>query len=210
MTQKTIRPPKIEPTWSGKSNTMRNQNGSLGLKITVVGLAAFFLFAVIFTTWWIKTSNGEIRLRNKIDAQEQVIEAFFDKMWKILQQQAGVASEYKNAFGKIYKDLMAGRYSGEKKGEMMLWVKEHNPQFETKLFDKLMVSIEAQREGFFVEQKKIIDMVKIHKDMIQTFPTSMAVGSRGIIKYEVISSAKSKEVMKTRQENDVDLFNKKE
>ena len=190
-------------------NVIRNQTGSLGMKIGVVGLGVLLIFAVVFGSWWIKSSNAEIRLRNKVEAQDQVIEAFFDKMWKIIKQQAGVAEKERDSFGKIYKDVVAGRYSGEGKGQMMLWIKEHNPEFKNELFAKLMTSIEAQREGFFVEQKKIIDMVKIHKDMIQTFPTSMAVGSRGFIKYEVISSSKSKEVMKTRKEDDVDLFNKK-
>lgn len=186
-----------------------NQRGSLGMKIGVVCLALFVIFAVIIGVWWVQTSNAEIRLRNKIGAQNQVIEAFFDKMWKVLKQQAGVADQYKDSFREIYKDIMAGRYSGEGKGQMMLWIKEQNPQFDTKLFDNLMVSIESQREGFFVEQKKIIDMVKIHKDMIQTFPTSIVVFDRGFITYEVISSSVSKEVMKTREENDVNLFNKK-
>jgi len=186
-----------------------NHRGSLGMKIGVVCLALFVIFAVIIGVWWVQTSNAEIRLRNKIGAQNQVIEAFFDKMWKVLKQQAGVADQYKDSFREIYKDIMAGRYSGEGKGQMMLWIKEQNPQFDTKLFDNLMVSIESQREGFFVEQKKIIDMVKIHKDMIQTFPTSIVVFDRGFITYEVISSSVSKEVMKTREENDVNLFNKK-
>jgi len=202
-------PKSVTPSWSGKSNTMRNSNGSAGLKIMVVTIALVLIVGIVTATWAVKTSNKEKGLTNKMEAQEQVIEAFFDKMWKILKQQAGVTDEYKNSFGKIYKDLMAGRYSGEKKGEMMLWVKEHNPQFDTKLFDKLMISIEAQREGFFVEQKKIIAMVNEQKNLIEFFPSSMIVGDREIYKYEVISSAKAKEVMKTRQENDVDLFNKK-
>jgi hypothetical protein len=180
------------------------------MKIGVVGVAVCVMIGVIFGVWWVTASNDEIRLRNKVEAQNQVIEAYFDKMWKVIKQQAGVAEKERDSFGKIYKDVVAGRYSGEGKGKMMLWIKEHNPEFKNELFAKLMVSIEAQREGFFVEQKKIIDMVKIHKDMIQTFPTSMAVSDRGIIKYEVISSSKSKEVMKTRKEDDVGLFDKKE
>ena len=72
-------------------NVIRNQTGSLGMKIGVVSVALFIIFGVVFGSWWIKSSNAEIRLRNKVEAQEQVIEAFFDKMWKIIKQQAGVA-----------------------------------------------------------------------------------------------------------------------
>ena len=190
-----------------KGNIM-NQNGSLAMKILAVGGGLLIILIIVSATWAIGLSNDEKRLVNKMEAQEQVIEAFFDKMWKILKQQAGVAENYKDSFRALYKDLMAGRYSGEGKGQMMLWIKEQNPQFDTKLFDKLMVSIEAQREGFFVEQKKIIAMVNEHKNMIEVFPSSIVVGDRPVFKYEVISSAVAKQVMETRQENDVDLFKK--
>jgi hypothetical protein len=189
---------------------LKNQRGSLGAKIGVIGGSLVVLLGILIAVYGVSVSNTEIRLRNKISAQNQVIEAFFDKMWKIIQQQAGVADKYQESFRGIYKDIMAGRYSGEGKGQMMLWIKEQNPQFETTLFDKLMVSIEGQREGFFVEQKKIVDMINIHKNLIQTFPSSIFVGSRPLIVYEVISSTRSKEVMKTRKDDNVDLFNKKE
>ena len=202
-------PEPIQPSRSGRRNTMRNQNGSLGMKLAVVGAALAIVLIIIFGSWWFGVSNKEKGLVNKMQAQEQVIEAFYDKMWKILQQQAGVVDEYKESFHKIYKDLIAGRYSGEGKGQLMLWIKEQNPNFDTKLFDKLMISIEAQREGFFVEQKKIIAMVNEQKNLIDFFPSSIVVGDRPVFKYEVISSAKAKKVMETRQEDEVDLFKKK-
>jgi len=188
---------------------LQNQRGSLAPKILVAGGGFALIVAILLVVWGFQVSNSEIRLRNKIGGENQVIEAYFDKMWKIIKQQAGVANEYKESFRAIYKDLMAGRYSGEGKGEMMLWIKESNPQFETTLFEKLMVSIEAQREGFFVAQKKIVDMIVTHKDMITTVPSSMIVGGRDLIVYEVISSSTSKKVMETRTEDDIELFDKK-
>ena len=188
---------------------LQNQRGSLGAKAAVVGGGFLILVVILLAVWGVQTSNSEIRLRNTIGGENKVVEAYFDKMWKIIKQQAGVTEEYKDSFHLIYKDLMAGRYSGEGKGEMMLWIKEQNPQFETTLFEKLMVTIEAQREGFFVQQKKVVDMVITHKNMIETFPSSMILGERPLIVYEVISSTTSKQVMETRTEDDIDLFNKK-
>ena len=188
---------------------LQNQRGSLGAKAAAVGGGFLILVVILLAVWGVQTSNSEIRLRNTIGGENKVVEAYFDKMWKIIKQQAGVTEEYKNSFRAIYTDLIAGRYSGEGKGEMMLWIKEQNPQFETTLFEKLMVTIEAQREGFFVQQKKVVDMVITHKNMIETFPSSMILGERPLIVYEVISSTTSKQVMETRTEDDIDLFNKK-
>jgi hypothetical protein len=190
---------------------LQNQRGGLGAKIGIVGGCLIVLIAILIAVYGVSISNQEIRLRNKIGAQDQVIEAFFDKMWKVIKQQAGVTEEFKESFRTAYKDIIAGRYSGEGKGQMMLWIKEANPEYKPgAAFEKLMVSIEAQREGFFVEQKKIVDMINVHKDLIQTFPSSLFVGSRPLIVYEVISSTQAKEVMKTRKDDDIDLFNKKD
>ena len=186
---------------------LRNQHGSGKLVFLILGVLGIISIGLI--VWGFGVSNDEIRLRNKFEAQDKVIEAFFDKMWKIIRDQAGVADKYQESFRGIYKDLMAGRDSGEGKGQMMLWIKEQNPQFDTSLFDKLMVSIEAQREGFFVEQKKIVDIAREHKNLIEVAPSSWIVGSRAPLVYEVISSTHSKEVMKSRVDDSPSPFEKK-
>jgi len=175
-----------------------------GLLITI-GVIVFLAISII--PWAIKLSNSEITTRNLGKAQQEVCAAFFDKMWKVIQQDAQVADKYKDSFKEIYVPLIEGRYS-KGDGTLMKWITESNPQFDTKLFDKLMNAIEAQREGFFMEQKKLIDIDMKHKNMRQTFPNSWIIGKRLDLGIVIIKSLTTNEAYKTGQENDINLFKK--
>lgn len=182
-----------------------------GLFIT---LGIVLVLGIGFAIWAVGLSNSEVRLRNRGNAQQEVCSAYFDKMWKILQQKAGVTDQYKDGFKEIYTDLMAGRYANDGKGQgqntFMKWIQESNPTFDASLYKDLMASIEGERNGFLVEQSKLIDIDRQHKDMRMTFPNSLVVGSRADLGIKVIKSFKTDEIYKTGQENDVDLFQKKD
>lgn len=166
------------------------------LILIVLGLISILVFNM-----YISVSNSEIKLRSKIESQEQNIESFYDKMWKILQDKAEVSNQYKEAFKEIYPSLIEGRYGNERGGALMSWITEHNPEFKTELYIELTRSIEAERTGFFIEQKKMIDMVNQHRIMLKTFPNNILIGKRDPIVYVVISSDSTKDIMKSRVDN---------
>ena len=176
-------------------------------KFIVGGVIGLIAIVAIGFMWGVGVNNKEIRLRNLSTAQMSVIEANYDKMWKVIQQQAGVADEAKNAFKEIYIPLIEGRYSNDS-GTMMKWITEQNPQFNTNLYEKLMTSIEALRADFFQEQKKMISIVNEHNNLRMMFPSSLIVGGASPIEYTVISSKKTKAVMESGEENDIDVFKK--
>jgi len=186
------------------------------MKGSLIGLGVFLILGLSIVFWAIGVSNTEIKTRNRGKAQQEACEAFFDKMWKVLQQDAQVADQYKETFKQIYPDLIAGRYSqkdanGEflkNDGSLMKLIVESNPNFDTGLYNKLMNAIEGQRDGFFIEQQKLIDIDRQHKDMRMTFPKKMIIGKRADLAIVIIKSLKTEDVYKTGQENDVDLFKK--
>lgn len=155
---------------------------------------------------WMSCNNNEISLRNSIMAQQKTNEASFDTMWKILQNKAGVVEKYKDDFKSIWPDLIAGRYA--QGGQLMKWVQEKNPNFDSSLYNSLMVSIEAERKYFLTEQKKLLDLQKAHRDALQKFPSSVFVGGRPPIEVTVVTSGKTTETFKTGEDNDADIFKK--
>ena len=182
-------------------------NNNLLKFIIVVGIA-FASFGLITGLIYWSTNNSEISLRNKIEAQQKVCETYYDKLWKVLQQKAQVTDQYKNAFKEIYPQLIAGRYANDGGGALMKWVQESNPTFDVSLYKDLSASIEAERAGFFMEQKKLIDLDREHKVLRQKFPASMFIGSRPDVKFTIITSDITVTVYKTGKENDIDLFKK--
>ena len=178
------------------------------MKGFLVGLIALVVIGTSFFFYGVSVNNHDVELRNLSDAQGEVNESYFDKMWKVLKTQAGVAEKYSTDFKEIYPALIEGRYSNGG-GQMMQWVQEHNPEFDVSLYSKLMNSIEAQREGFFNEQKKSISIRNQHDNLRLKFPSGWVLGMVGDttrIDITIIKSLKTEEVYESGQENDVDLF----
>jgi hypothetical protein len=175
------------------------------MKGIMLAVGVFAILGIGIAIWAIGVSNNEKQLVNKMDAQKEVIGLFYDKMWKILQQKAGVAAAAKDAFKEIYIPLIEGRYS-KGDGSLMKWITEQNPTFDMSLYKDVQNSIESERNGFFVEQKKLTDMNKQHEDMRDLFPKSIICGGRPAYDYKPITSAQTKEVQATGEENDVKLF----
>lgn len=175
----------------------------------IVGIVLVVL-AVIIGAMWVSISNQEISLRNEVKAQQKNVMVVFDMTWKVISQQAEVADQYKDAFAKIYPDLMAGRYGDPKKERKVLlsFITESNPNFDVKLYEKVSVSIEAQRVNFAAEQKKLLDLKREHDTLRQTFPGSMVVGSRPEIELQIVTSTKTDEAFNTGKEDDTKLWKK--
>ena len=162
--------------------------------------------AATFAGMYFSYNNKEIALRAKAEAQVGKIEGVHDKMWKVIQQKAQVTTEYKDAFAKIYPDIISGRYSGEGDGSLMKWVTESNPNFDTSLYTDLMQSIEILRSEFQRNQETMLDLVREHKTLCTTYPGRWFISNTMEIEYTVISSTKSKVVMETGIDDDVKLF----
>ena len=171
------------------------------------GIVAIVLSAaVILGLMYLNYSNAEIRLRQQIEAQQDSNEAVFDNTWKIIKQQAQVTDKYKDSFKEIYVEIMDERYEGDRAGALMSWVTESNPEFDTSLFSQLMTSIEAQRNKFTTEQRKLIDYKRSHDTMLKVAPSSWFVGKRGEIEINIVTSAYTDEVFAAGEENNIELF----
>lgn len=181
---------------------MDTQNKSK--KAIYISLAVAALFTLIVVIMGIVANNSEAKLRNKAEAQEQVCKDNFDNMFKSIAQVAQVADEYKETFVEIYPSLIEGRYNDD--NVLMKWVTESNPDFDTRLYQQLIDVIEAKRDGFTHEQDKLADIVREHKDLLDTWPSSMFVGDEEPLNVTFISSEKTKETYRTGEENDIDLF----
>ena len=179
------------------------------MKQILISLAVIVLTAGLVTLgMYFSYNNREISLRQEAEAQRGKIEACHDAMWKILKQQAQVSDEYKTAFEEIYPKLIEGRYSqdGGDSKFFMKWIQESNPNFDTRLYQTLMESIEVQRLTFEKAQERMLDIIREHETLCKTVPGSWFIKDKSPIEYEVISSTKTKIVMETGIDDDIDLF----
>ena len=177
-----------------------------GLIITLSIVGVILLGALGVWSIFYSANKKEIRLRNLAEAEIQKVEVIHDQMWKTISQEAQVTSEYKAGFDSIYTHIMEGRYSGgSKDGSLMKWIQESNPNFTPDLYKKLMMDIEALREKFAQQQVKVEDVIREHKNTVQDPFYSIFIHNTDPIEYEVISSKNTKNVIETREDNEVEL-----
>lgn len=89
----------------------------------------------------------------------------------------------------------------------MKWIQESNPNFDSKLYDKLASEIEIKRQEFLMVQRKLMDIENQHNNLLDMIPSSWFLSGKQRLEYKVISSTRSKQVMETGVEDDIDLFN---
>lgn len=171
------------------------------LVLGIVGILALGLIICIVT--YFGYSNSEIRLRNQIASQQDSNRVVYDNTWKIIKEQANVADQYKDAFKEIYPALMEGRYGNARGGALLSFVKEANPHFDIKLYEKLANSIEGQRTNFTNEQRKLRDLKNSHDSMLDTFPGSFFLSSRTHIDVTLVTSDKTETAFSEGKDNEL-------
>jgi len=70
-----------------------------------------------------------------------------------------------------------------------------------------MNSIEAERTGYLMEEKKLLDLANTHTILRLSFPTSLFLSGREAIVIKIVSSDKTKEILESGIDNDVSVFN---
>ncbi len=180
------------------------KSSKLGL-IIGLGLVAVLTMGLMM---YVSASNNEVRLRAVVNAEQKVCQANFDKMWKILQEQAQVADQYKEGFADIFVKMTDARYANDN-SLLFKFITESNPNFDVSLYSTLQKSIASERTSFTIHQEKLIDVAREHSLLINTIPSSWFVGSRGEIEIQLVTSSRTKEAFRTGEDNDVELFKDK-
>lgn len=172
---------------------------------TIIILAIIVLIAILLISFYFTYNNKEISLRKRAEAQRGKIEGVYDKMWKVIKQKAEVTEKYEKAFREIYRDIIAGRYSNDK-GGLMRWIQEDNPEFKDELYLDLAQSIEALRSEFQRNQETMLDIIREHEVLCNTYISKWFVSNKSKIEYTIISSERAKTIMGTGLDEDIKVF----
>lgn len=183
----------------------------------VLGAIAFIGVIFFFASMNIKKEAN--KKQKIVSAHEVSYNQSFDVMAKTIAQTAGVPDHAMKgateAFVKIYPAIMEARALNKEGKALMVWVQEQNPQFDTKqyyeMYQKLMDIIESSRKNLENKGNEWIAAVTDYNTYISDpwhdwllsdskFPQMTA---------KIITSASTKEAIRTGEENDIDLFKDK-
>lgn len=183
---------------------MKNHKGLVAGAI--VGFFLLFFILIPFVVY----NNREVRLRNDITASQNANQVVYDRVWKVIQQQAGVTDKYSEDFRKIYREIMDAR-NPTGQGTLVKFITEANPNFDSSIFRTLMTSIEGNRRDFEMAQRTLLDKKREHDNLLGTFPASlyMAILGRQPINVTLVTSDRTEEAFRSGKDNNLDLFPKK-
>lgn len=176
----------------------------------LVIIAFLSVTLVYLSSAFITTNNTDKSLRNTFTAKMSERTTFYDKMWKIISQKSQIAIKNDSSFQHIVNLQITGQKSGE--NAMWTWVQQSNPTATftevSSLYRELGQAIEAERNGFF-EQEKVLQSIKLqHDNLCDMFPGSliMSILGREKLKYVPITSDLTENVIKTGKDNNINLF----
>ena len=173
--------------------------------ILIVSLVTTLILATIGFSMGFSYQNQNVDLTEQINSKINVNKANYSKMWQIIKQQGQISEKYAKDFKEIYPELIAGRYSGGQ-GKMMQWVQEHNPNFDTSLYSKLMNSIEAQRESFYTNQVQLQDLSRQHNVLLNRVPSKWFLSNIKPIEVPNVINKASEKAFETGIEQEMELF----
>ena len=183
------------------------KNSSKLLKFVIIG--AFIAMAVPLFLGFVSFSNSEIDLRNAYVQKIDERTSFYDKMYKVLAQKSQIAVKNDASFKENINIIMSGRKDSEQ--VVFKWITESNPNADFKavseIYKDLSRAVEAERQGFFEQEKFLQDIVRQHSNLVDKFPGSFynAFMSRDKLSYIPIKSTLTEEVMKTGKDDNVKL-----
>ena len=160
--------------------------------VTVITLSILAVIIIIIAMYF-SYNNKEIALRKESEAQRGKIETVRDCMFQIIREQANVSTEYRDAFSEIYPKIIEGRY--KEGGQLMKWIQEANPTFDTSLYQKLSNSIEVQRTAFTSTQNRMLDIINQRATLIEQMPSCWFIKNKSTIEYSPITTSATKAVM---------------
>jgi alpha-L-fucosidase len=172
----------------------------------ILSLIIFAGIALLGVSQYIGYHNTWTDKKNLYEEQLEVDKVIYDKVWKVIQQQAQVSEKYAEDFKSIYTDIMSERYENGG-GKLMLWIQEQNPEFSQDMYMKLMNTIEVQRGEFAVNQKRLVSIHKELKNLKEKFPSNIFLGGKELPELVTITSTKTEKTFESGKEDEVNLFN---
>ena len=179
------------------------------MKAKNVGWLVALFAGLVLLGLFVSYGNKEVALRTQFEAQQMANTVVYDKVWKVIQQKAGVSDQYADKFKEIYTDIMDARY-GSGDGTLMKWIQESNPQFDAGLYKDLSLAIESNRTEFATVQKKLIDIKREHDNLRMMIPSSIFLGIKGVkeLEMKLVTSTRTEKAFDTGKDDDIELFNK--
>ena len=174
-------------------------------KSVYITLALLAFLATMFLEFS-SAYNMAVNYETRIDAQWNNNRNTLSQYTLKIQEAVQVPDMYRNDFIKTINASMVGRYGQQGSQATMQWLKEHSIKLPNELYLQLQQMIEAGRNDFKNEQKKLLDLTRGYKKATRTLWTGFMMRIAGFpadefiwSKYEVLVDDNTSKQFKEKQ-----------
>ncbi len=165
----------------------------------------FFIIAAIAFTGamyveFLDTYNMAVDYETKIDAQWNNNRNTLSQYNLKIQEVVQIPEMYKKDFIQVINNSMTGRYGEQGSQATVQWFKEHSIEIPIQLYQQIQQMIEAGRNEFKNEQKKLIDLSRGYRKATRSLWTGFLINLGGFpsddfdwSKYEILVDGKTEQ-----------------
>jgi len=149
--------------------------------------------------------DSDASQKQQITAQTEVRTLAFDKLYKKIAQKTQITKASSTQQKELVEALIQGRQGG-----FVRLIQESNPEsaFSREQFADLSNTVDAEREGFFREQKVLVDLIRENHTLHDSVVSGTMLDMFGREKADavpVISSTQTESVIASGKDDNIDL-----
>jgi len=175
----------------------------------IIGILVVVLLGMSF--FYYNTFNSKEIEINAVDKDMQNVHA---SIYKQMKAQGMSVEKYGDMVIEALKVSMTGRYGANGSQAAMQWIKEQNPNIDSKMFQKLQQIIEAGYNKFEAIQRKKIDMTATYEKVATNIPGVIFAKAMGFPRKpfeelgRIITSKETKHDFASGELSNPDMFSK--
>lgn len=186
-------------------NIMNKQRGSAAVIALVAVLGFFVLIGGFLAMNYVSAVNYGAATESAIKAQYTQNQNVLGQYTQKVQEVAQVPGMMRDDLDKITKDAIQGRYGENGSKAVFQMIKEQNPNLDSKAYLKIQQIIEAGRDDFRDEQKKLIDLRRNYETNLNYFMKGFFLRLAGYPKinlddYKIITNTYTENAFKSGKE----------
>jgi len=138
--------------------------------IAALVMAALVGFVVLIggglVIGYVSFSNDANGLEVDITSQYTQMKNVYDNGWKEVMETAQVPESYRDDMIKVWQTALSGRYGANGSQATMQFIKEANPNMNSKLYERVQDKIESFHATFSASQTKLISEKQTYNRML--------------------------------------------
>ena len=178
----------------------------------LIGAGLFGVVLMVLVGSYISSYNKGNRYENQIVATYENNENILAQYGQKVQEAAQIPGMQRDDMKEVVTSALSARYGEDGSKAMFQFIKEQNPNIDSKVYVQIQQIIEAGRTEFSVAQTMLVDQKRAFKTELGSFWTGMWMGFAGYPNinvgfrggkddYPVISTARASDAFEKGQED---------